>query len=314
MRVSGALRHIEHIATLQLGAHVAIPEMLRALDVVVPSARAGFFWMGEDGAILDAYVPRAHVAHRRPPAIIDPGALLRCDRDGGVQLNVRVGERLRAVLAVRRIAQAAPITERDRRLLRATVPAFTKALAAPASLTARFDEVPDRTAALAAGTDARLVSADADAMQLLDEMDGRPLVDGGATIEPGAPLPAFVADLVRAGAHPADSAPAILQRISRWGAYRARAFPQDGAGVVVTVAKHLPATVRVVRTLEQLDLSPRERQVAFQLGIGADAGEGAAALGVSVATWRSYVKRVYQRLDVRDRLGLFARLNGRAFG
>lgn len=308
MRVSGALRHIEHIATLRLAPHVAVPEMLRALDGLVPGARSGFFWVDGGGAVLDAWLPGVDPVPRGPEGG-GTGALLRCDREGGVELNVRVGDRLCAVLAVRR----PQLGERDRRLLRAVAPAFSRALAAVPRPAGAIDDVPDRTGVLIADAEGRLISAGPGALRLLAEMDGRPLVTDAPDPAPGDRLPPFAADLVRAAAR---ASVATLQKLSRWGAYRAQAFAQGGPGaaVAVVIAKHLPGAVRLVRRLEALDLSPRERQVAFQLGLGVDAAEGARALGVSAATWRSYVKRVYQRLEVSDRVELFARLNGRPIG
>ena len=300
MRASGALRHIEHLAALGLAPHIAIPEMLRTLNTVVPGARAGFYWVNGQGDVIDAY--HADVA--------DPIPFGSDDRDG-VRVHLSADDRRLGVLSVRR---ASPLAERDRRVFRAAAPSLRRALGNDAPASERFDALPERTGVLTISAEGKLISADARALLLVAEMDGRPML--GRDIEhlrPGDALPFFFSELRRRyAASPAKIA--ALHKISRWGAYRAQLFAQlaDGDTAphhVIVISKHLPHRVGLMRILGMLDLSPRERQVAFQLGIGADANAGAMALGVSLTTWRSYVKRVYLRLEVNDRFGLLGRLH-----
>ncbi|MCP3734646.1 helix-turn-helix transcriptional regulator [Sphingomonas sp. RP10(2022)] len=300
LRASGALRHVEHLATLDLEPHIAIPEMLRTLNSVVPGAKTGFFWLNQHGNVVDAY----HADVSDPvPSLSDNG--------DGVRVHLTANDRLLAVLAVHR---AAPLVERDRRVFRAAAPSLRRALRNDARVGERFDASPERTGVLTATADGRLVGADAHALLLVAEMDGRPLLGKDiAALHSGERLPSVIAELChRHTARPGSAI--ILNRTSRWGAYRAQLFAQHAeqsaaSHHVIVISKHLPHRVGLMRTIGTLDLSPRERQVAFQLGIGADASQGAAALGVSIATWRSYVKRVYLRLDVSDRFELFSRLN-----
>lgn len=299
LRASSALRHIEHLSTLRLDPHIAIPEMLRTLHRVVPAAEWDFRWIDDRGRVLDSCRPDAAAAAQGATG----------DERAALRVNLGASGRPRAVLTVH---QAAALAERGRRLFRAATPSLERALDGGQLVEEAFDEAPERTGALTVSAGGRLVSADRHVLLMVAEMDGRPLVGGEvATCRPGEHLPAVVADLCR---RPSSPAPRPVERVTRWGAYRAQLFAQHAAddapaGAVIVISKHLPRRVRLMRTLETLDLSPRERQVAFQLGLGADTGKGAAAMGVSVATWRSYVKRVYVRLDVRDRLELYARLN-----
>ena len=319
MRISNVLRHIEHLASLSLAPHIAIPEMLRGVHDIVPGAQSGFFWVGARGEVLDAYAPVA--------GDLDPGCTrddrveragcpaLSLNEEGGFHVTVRTDGQRRAVLTMRRVNRATPFTERERRILVALAPCFGRALAAPPGLRTDFDDVADRIGVVVATGDGRLVSADAHARQLLIEMLDQPLTAAALSAVEQDLLPPFLADFVRHQRRAPATAPSSLQRASRWGVYRARAFPQlqtaDDAAPqthAILLSRHLPRTIRILRAVERFDLSPRERQAAFQLGVGADAASGAMALGVSVATWRSYVKRVYQRLDVNDRIGLMQRL------
>lgn len=302
IRTSGVLRHIEHLASLNLDPHIAIPEMLRTLSKVMPAADADFYWVGAGGEVLDAWRPDAAA---RASAVPGDGDLFR--------VHLAAKGLPQALLAIRR---PAALAERERRLFRAAAPSLQRALAARATVQERFDDLPERTGVLTVTADGRLIGNDPHALLLVAEMDGRPLVGTGVAVcSPGERLPSFIADLCSRNAARPGQVP-DLHRVTRWGAYRARVFAQYGgadhaAHHVVVISKHLPQRVGLMRTLETLDLSPRERQAAFQIGIGADAAQGAAALGVSLATWRSYVKRVYLRLDVRDRLELFTLLNRR---
>ena len=316
MRISNALRHIEHIASLSLAPHIAIPEMLRTVHGIVPEAQSGFFWVGAHGEVLDAYAPAAGdlaPGCARSDRVGYPA--LRFEDECGFHVTVSTDGRRRAVLMMRRVSRATPFTERERRILVALAPCFGRALAAPPGQRTDLDDVADRIGVVVASGDGRLVSADAHARQLLIEMLDQPLTAAALSAVEQDLLPPFLADFVRHQRRAPATAPTSLQRASRWGVYRARAFPQlqtaDEAAPqthAILLSRHLPRTIRIMRAVERFDLSPRERQAAFQLGVGADAASGAMALGVSVATWRSYVKRVYQRLDVNDRIGLMQRL------
>jgi len=306
VRLANTVRHLEHIAALPLGPHIAIPEMLRTLDTVWPGSASGFFWVDPRGSIVDVYAPgeNAPVA----PSLACQG-LLHDDRAAGVQLNLTVAGRLRGVLSLRSRSATAAFSERDRDTLRAIVPAFQSALEAKGDLEMAFDEAPEATSVVVITPSGKWVSVGSGALQLLAQMDGQSVVS--PTLNLTSRVPSFLADLAapkRAAASP------ILQKVTRWGCYRARAIAQSNvsageeATTAVIVTKHLPTPVRTLRALGRCDLSPRERQVAFQLASGIDAASAAAALDVSLVTWRTYVKRVYQRLDVRGRLDLLARI------
>jgi DNA-binding CsgD family transcriptional regulator len=56
MRSSEAVRHIQHIASMGLSPHEAIPAMLSSLQYVVPTQPNPFFWSAPDGTIRDFFI------------------------------------------------------------------------------------------------------------------------------------------------------------------------------------------------------------------------------------------------------------------
>ena len=63
------------------------------------------------------------------------------------------------------------------------------------------------------------------------------------------------------------------------------------------------AGARTDRARERLaTLSPRERDVAFAIGLGQGNAEIAAALHLSVATVKGHVSRLLDKLDVDNRV------------
>jgi hypothetical protein len=53
MRSSEAVRHIQHVASMGLAPHVAIPVMLKTMQHVVPARHVPFFWANSEGIITD---------------------------------------------------------------------------------------------------------------------------------------------------------------------------------------------------------------------------------------------------------------------
>ncbi len=68
-------------------------------------------------------------------------------------------------------------------------------------------------------------------------------------------------------------------------------------------------TVEASNTLENLKLTPREREVAALLLHGKDAKQIAKELDISVHTAHFHIKNLYKKLCINNRMELFARLN-----
>ena len=73
--------------------------------------------------------------------------------------------------------------------------------------------------------------------------------------------------------------------------------------LIAIVAGDMDAGARTDRARERLaTLSPRERDVAFAIGLGQGDAEIAAALHLSVATVKGHVSRLLDKLDVDNRV------------
>lgn len=197
-------------------------------------------------------------------------------------------------------------------------------MSAPATDAARADDTKERSGAIVADTSGAILSTSGDAVPLMLKLTGRAFSPDMRPEATSMRLPAPLAELARRHVclrRGAGGGPAVIERSNRWGTFRARAYSQRAQGggsdpetLVIVLSHHLPRTVRLARQLAAFDLSPRERQVAFHIGLGDDADAGVAKLGVTISTWRSYVKRIYQRLDIRSRGEFHALLLGTAHG
>lgn len=66
MRLSSAQRHIQHIASLGLSHHAAIPEVLSTVERIVPAFISTFFQFDRSGAISGVHAPRIYLDALRP--------------------------------------------------------------------------------------------------------------------------------------------------------------------------------------------------------------------------------------------------------
>ncbi|WP_419807813.1 response regulator transcription factor [Sphingomonas sp.] len=352
MRASAAVKHIQHVASLGLDSQIAIPEMLRVVDAVVPGAFNSFFWVDDAGGLTNAYTPvvimsalevfsigydrlpageptfdrilserreiggaqRLHGAHDFSRSVLVNEVWRPYGIGCGLDLVLRDRGRPLGLLFVNREAKHSRFTAAEARALAALAPHFTHALTAhpkpPSSTPGQGEE---RSGVVVAHADGSIASFSADAPVLMFELNDRQPWPGVRPLDAPVSVPPPLLELLRRLARirtGAPSAPATIDRRTRRGLFRARAYPQAGGDLCVfTLTQQLPAEIRMVRHLAGLDLSPRERQVAYHLGMGSDADGGAQALGVSIATWRSYVKRIYERLEIGSRVELHTLLD-----
>lgn len=96
-----------------------------------------------------------------------------------------------------------------------------------------------------------------------------------------------------------------------WGTFAFHAHALESAGepdmgglVALTICRAEHREIRLLNRLKSMPLAPRQRELARHLGLGRPAEEIRSRMGISNATYRAYVERVYQRLGVHSRAEL----------
>lgn len=105
-------------------------------------------------------------------------------------------------------------------------------------------------------------------------------------------------------------------RSTRWGeisahAYRASALPNgaQGHGQFVLVLERRPSrAAQVLGAVGRLPVAPRERHIAFLLGMEVGTAEIARRLDLTATTLRSYLRNIYDRTGAAGRDQLVALL------
>jgi DNA-binding CsgD family transcriptional regulator len=123
--------------------------------------------------------------------------------------------------------------------------------------------------------------------------------------------------LVRQTVNPAATRanrPPALYRRNQWGGFSARAYRMDAAeagrfGLVgVTLTRHIPLPLRLMRLPVVRDLPRREKQVCLKLAEGASVPDIASGLAMSNHTANGHVASLYQRFAVSSREQLMLHL------
>ncbi len=95
----------------------------------------------------------------------------------------------------------------------------------------------------------------------------------------------------------------------------ARAHPPSDDGLMGVLIEHQePLRLQLHRKLQGWRLSPREQEVGLALAEGLSQTAIAARLNVSVQTVITYVRRLYAKLEVHNRVELLDKLRNRAPG
>jgi DNA-binding CsgD family transcriptional regulator len=108
--------------------------------------------------------------------------------------------------------------------------------------------------------------------------------------------------------------PPALYRRNQWGGFSARAYRLDAAdaarqGLVgVTLTRHIPLPLRLMRLSAVRELPRREKEVCLKLAEGGTMAEIAASLSMSTNTAIGHVTSLYQRFDVNSREKLMVSL------
>jgi DNA-binding CsgD family transcriptional regulator len=131
------------------------------------------------------------------------------------------------------------------------------------------------------------------------------------------PLPPAVVRLCRSlwsvfSGRPAAMAPVYHHR-NIWGGFTFRAQwlegPDSASGFIgITVSHEEPVSVKLVRRVGELPLSPRESEVCLLMANGESNEEIAERLGISRHTAIAHGRWIYNKLDVHNRAELVQKL------
>ena len=110
--------------------------------------------------------------------------------------------------------------------------------------------------------------------------------------------------------------PSVLLQ-NPWGRFILRAYaigdvsPEADSSIVINIKRQEPMLLKFVEALNNLDLSPQQREIAVGLAKGASNRAIAQTMGISSNTVAYHVKQLFERLDTHDRAQLIANVMSR---
>ena len=234
----------------------------------------------------------------------------------GFDVFVREGEEVRGVVLATREPGGCDYSRREIEALIAVVPAFAHALAADKlDPPEDYADSSDR-AVLTLGGDGHLIEASRGYEAMLRALLGVQFDQKFRRGTMEKAVPDFFAPLIRRAARE----PAIACT-TPYGRMVVRLYPvgstQDGEMVehqayYALVERQIPLALKVLSRLAELDLSPREREVARHLVMARGPGEIMRDLGIGAHTLHDYRRRIYRRVGVASREELERRVLGAA--
>ena len=220
----------------------------------------------------------------------------------------------RGILMVFRGPGAPGFSGSERRLLESLSPWFLHALEKrPPMKDMEFGQTDDQVVLLCDRSGAILQSGPEAHVMLVCAGHGV-VAPGLLGADLGLALPPLVRRLCRNLGRIRDGRPAptpSAKATTRWGRFIFHAHPLatgDGASDLVTVVirREEPLPLRILRRLKTLPLTPRQRQVALLIGLERPPEDIQRELGVTHATYRTYVEQIHTRLEIRSRASLIA--------
>lgn len=213
----------------------------------------------------------------------------------------------RGMVLLHRGSSTAYYKAADQRVLAGLAPWFLQALDGARPFDGRYADTEDEELLLC-NIDGEILEASAGARRLL-------LYAGSKAFAPrmtGAmDLPQQVRWVCRAFERSRNgeaSMPPRVQIMTPWGRFKFQVHGLQADVLAVVIRREEPLPLKLMARLKTLPLSPREREVAFHLGLGHGPETVEARLGVTRATYRDYVERIHARLEVHSRAELVSML------
>ena len=107
--------------------------------------------------------------------------------------------------------------------------------------------------------------------------------------------------------------PPAIELQNPWGKFVLRAYPMQSTGtaggpVIVVIERHVPLKLKLLNAMQFLPLSARQKEVCLLLSEGSGYQSLAERLGVTPNTIVDHVRKIYDKLDVRNHHELFSKL------
>jgi len=245
--------------------------------------------------------------------------VMMCPAEYYEQLILRVREAGGPVgaLSISRPAGQAPFSLHDRKLLESIAGFVAHAMTRPTLTEDAFTDSDDR-ALLTAGPDWRLRHASNVARQQLLMALLRPTscaAEWNRLDEPIPEIAQLCCSLLATTRWQIDQPPPVLRRRNPSGEFVLRAYwlgPTDGAEptrqIGITIERRVPRALAILRRIEELPLTAREKQLCLLLARDPDRDDLADAMGVGAGTVVTHQRSIYAKLSVHSRAKLVERL------
>ena len=227
----------------------------------------------------------------------------------GFDVFVHEGQEVRGVVPATREPGGCDYSRREISTLFAAVPAFAHALAADRlAPPADYADSDDR-AVLTLDADGHMIEASKGYEAMLRALLGVQFDRKFRREALEESTPGFFAPLIRR----AVRQPAVAHT-TPYGRMVVRLYPveppigpandtapAESQAYYALIERQVPLALKVLRQLGQLDLSPREREVARHLVLAQGPAEIMRDLGISAHTLHDYRRRIYRRVGVSSR-------------
>jgi DNA-binding CsgD family transcriptional regulator len=313
--------HFRQLCTLGLGGQIIMPALLRSLAEILPYNAGVFYWADDRGMVSNRCeeCPGEPANPSPPPADMAhaeclpgwPARLPACQR--GVHcLRLFVGHNAwpAGMLVLTRDAAKRPFTIRDEHQLLRLAEYLSKGI-----LTQRNQRAPY----VRSGESGLLVFDQGGAVHQACAAGRRLLLQAACPQLAPARDAASSAAIEILGARLsrdfADAAQPAARLQNDWGLFEFRPHRLTlgngrPGGLGVSVVRHEPLALRLMRGMKNLDLSSRQKEAVLLLAYGYSHRGMAERMGVSYHTAIDHVRKLHGKLGVRETPHLLAKVMG----
>lgn len=273
---------------------------------------------------LRKYLPKGQVVGNT--AKVFPASFLRSDvynliwrpqsRKQMLWARIRDAEGRANGLTLSRLVGDAEFSERDERMLTQLVPYLAHALNARAEPPSHFVE-DGESAIVVLNRRGEVEHESTEARRLLLLATHSRIAPGSGDWRGEHVLPYVLRVLLErieaiAAGRPAP--PPVAETQNPWGRFVLRAYPMDSIDrgatgpVVVLIERQVPVKLKLLNALQSSSLSSKQKEVCLLLTEGSSYSHLAQRMGVRTSTIVDHIRKIYNKLDVRNHHELLSKL------